>query len=639
MSLQTGQILQSRYSITNHIGQGGMGTVYQAQDMRLNNRLVAVKELDPAQLPLADQQTAVHAFQREADILAALSHPGLTAVHDYFPENNKFYLVMEFVQGETLQQAWERVGQRFAEAQVVAWAHELCDVLNYLHSQQPSIIFRDLKPGNIMVQPDGRLKLIDFGIARHFDPAKTRDTTRFGTPGYAAPEQYGQGQTDARSDIYALGVVVHQLLTGYDPGNTPFNLPDIASFSIPLSPAVMNAVRHAVKIDPQQRPPNIEAWRQLLVSKTAVAASAAPAKIWLWAAGGIVGIILLVIGSFIFWNSRSIPSEPTFAPQMAGAAVPDTVSVTYTPLPSQTPTLLPTATFRPTETATPPPTATLSGDGRRETAVFIPAGSFTMGTDADLGYAECEKLLLTEACQRSWFVDEEPVHTVNLDAFYIDPYEVTNAAFVNFLNVQTTLEAAGNDWLDLTAAGSQGPLWFGNGRWQVSPGLRDHPVVYVPWYGARAYCSWQDGRLPTEAEWEKAARGANDTRIYPWGNSYSPNRANICDSRCPKTWANSRLDDGYATTAPVGSYPAGVSPYGLHDMSGNVFEWTTDWYAPDYYAQSPSINPSGPATGERYVVRGGSWQRNGRSVRLSYRYSFRAAFGYEDVGFRCVYEP
>ena len=352
MSLQTGQILQGRYPITSHIGQGGMGTVYQAKDIRLNNRLVAVKEFDPAQLALGDQQIALQAFQQEAAILAGLSHPGLTAVHDYFPENNKFYLVMEFVQGETLQRAWERVGQGFAEAQVVTWAQELCDVLSYLHSQHPPIIFRDLKPGNIMVQPNGRLKLIDFGIARHFDPTKTRDTTRFGTPGYAAPEQYGQGQTDARSDVYALGVVAHQLLTGYDPGNTPFNLPDIASFSISLSPAVMSAVRQAVKIDPQQRPPDVEAWRQLLTGHTAIAASATLAKTTLWAVGGIIGLTLLLVGGLLFWNSRTATPEPTARPPTAVEADPNIHSeptITQTPSPTPPSTLSPNPTPPPSQ--------------------------------------------------------------------------------------------------------------------------------------------------------------------------------------------------------------------------------------------------------------------------------------------------
>lgn len=639
MTLQTGQVLQGRYYVISHIGQGGMGTVYQAQDTRLNNRLVAVKELDPAQVLPADRQTAVQAFQREAKILAGLSHPGLTPIHDYFLENNRFYLVMEFVHGETLRQAWERVGRHFAEGQAVSWAQELCDVLSYLHGQQPPVIFRDLKPDNIMVQPNGRLKLIDFGIARHFDSGKMSDTVKFGTPGYAAPEQYGQGQTDARSDIYALGVVMHQLLTGHDPVNTPFNLPDIASFPVHISASVAEAVRQAVKTDPQQRPSSIEAWRQILLDRTAVAPQIARQQ-WRWAGIGIVGILILLFGGFLFWSGVMSPTIESVVMFPTAVSTPSAdLELVVTRVPAETLTPEPTASPHATETTSPSPTATVSGDGRLEIAVLIPAGEFTMGTEATLGLAECRKLLLNEPCQLNWFEDEEPVHTVHLDAFYIDRYEVTNAAFVDFLNAQDNPLAIGNDWLDLAAAGGAGPVSYGNDRWQINLSLENHPVVYVTWYGARAYCNWQNGRLPTEAEWEKAARGAEDARLYPWGNVFSADRANICDITCQTAWANDQLDDGYATTAPVGSYPNGISPYGLYDMSGNAFEWTTDWYEPDYYTQSPSVNPTGPSSGDRYVVRGGSWRRNGRGVRLSYRFSYKASFGYDDVGFRCVYNP
>ena len=126
MSLTAGQILQGRYHVLSHIGQGGMGAVYRAQDIRLGNRLVAIKEFDPSQLPPTDRQIALQAFQQEAAILSRISHPGLTAVHDYFLENNNFYLVMEFVEGETLQKAWEQIGRRFTEVQVVDWLQELC---------------------------------------------------------------------------------------------------------------------------------------------------------------------------------------------------------------------------------------------------------------------------------------------------------------------------------------------------------------------------------------------------------------------------------------------------------------------------------------------------------------------------------
>jgi formylglycine-generating enzyme required for sulfatase activity/predicted Ser/Thr protein kinase len=644
MTLSTGQILQGRYHILSHIGQGGMGVVYQAQDMRLNNRLVAVKEFDPAQLSPTDRPTALQAFQQEAAILAGLNHPGLTAVYDYFLDNNKFYLVMEFVHGETLEQRWERAGRRFAEAEVVAWAQELCEVLAYLHNQQPPIIFRDLKPANIMVSPNSRLKLIDFGIARHFDPTKTSDTTNFGTPGYAAPEQYGHGQTDARSDVYALGAVVHQLLTGYEPDSTPFNLPDMTAFGLNLSLSLVTAVRQATQIDPAQRPSSAAAFRQML--DRTVSPALPMSQVWKWMGAG--AFLILLLGGFWYVGfSENSSREATAVPQLV-AAPPITLTPTL-PQPSMTPSLTPTPTHSPmptrtaTETVTPAPTATpimmLRGDGRRQTAVLIPAGEFIMGTEAEVGLAECRQLLITESCQLSWFQDEEPVHTVYLDAFYMDRYEVTNQAFVAFLNAQGNQFAGGNTWLDVDAAGVQRPVNYRSGRWQVDPGWENHPIIYATWYGAQAFCQWQDGRLPSEAEWEKAARGSAYARLYPWGNSFTADRANICDSRCPTVWANRNLDDGYATTAPVGSYPNGVSPYGLYDMTGNVFEWTADWYAPDYYARSPAINPPGPESGARYVARGGSWRRNGRGVRLSYRFSFEAHIGYEDVGFRCAYTP
>lgn len=381
MSLITGQILQGRYHIASHLGQGGMGVVYQAQDMRLNKRLVAVKEFDPAQLLPNDRPIALRAFQQEARILAGLNHPGLTAVHDYFLENNKFYLVMEFVNGETLQQVWERRGPRFAEAQVVVWTQELCDVLSYLHNQQPAIIFRDLKPGNIMVQPNGRLKLIDFGIARHFTPGKTSDTVKFGTPGYAAPEQYGQGQTDARSDIYALGVVAHQLLTGYDPTQTPFHLPPISQLAPQISPQLSRIVTQALEMDPAKRPLSTGEFSIALQTTTTLTANVPSRKfdVPLWGWGLIAGLLLLMIsgGALLWHNSNNPPAGPvivretvvvtrrippaTVTPKPSPAtrivtAAPTVTNVPPQPTVNRTPTVLPTSPPLPTQT--PRPTAT-----------------------------------------------------------------------------------------------------------------------------------------------------------------------------------------------------------------------------------------------------------------------------------------
>jgi serine/threonine-protein kinase len=202
--------LQSRYVITRKLGQGGMGAVYQAHDARLHGKFWAIKEMSAAQLAdPVEQHNAIAGFQREAQILATLDHANLPKVVDYFAENGKQYLVMDFVEGQTLEQIVAATPGFVPEPTALNWIEQICNVLEYLHACQPPIIFRDLKPANIMLTRDDKIKLIDFGIARFFQAGKTKDTAAYGTMGYAAPEQFGTGQTDARSDIYSLGVVLY----------------------------------------------------------------------------------------------------------------------------------------------------------------------------------------------------------------------------------------------------------------------------------------------------------------------------------------------------------------------------------------------------------------------------------------------
>ncbi len=191
--LEEGTVLQGRYRVVRRVGGGGMGWVYLAHDTRLADKPCAVKELrqDP-HLPPAEQEQAAAQFHREAAMLAHLSHANLPNVYDYFQEYERFYLVMDFVEGETLEQRLHRSPQGLPPETVVDWGVQLCDVLTYLHSQNPPVIFRDLKPANIMVTPQGQLKLIDFGVARLFDPSKGTDTLKMGTAGYAPPEQYAE---------------------------------------------------------------------------------------------------------------------------------------------------------------------------------------------------------------------------------------------------------------------------------------------------------------------------------------------------------------------------------------------------------------------------------------------------------------
>ncbi|MCS6841437.1 MAG: serine/threonine protein kinase [Roseiflexus sp.] len=261
-------ILQGRYVIEQKLGQGGMGAVYRARDLRLSTVTWAIKEMSQAQItgPL-ELQEARAAFQREAELLASLSHPGLPKVVDHFEQDGKAYLVMEFVPGDSLLTIAQREGLPFPLPRVLDWARQICEVLEYLHNRPTPIIFRDLKPANVMLTPEGRIKLVDFGIARIFKPGKERDTQAFGTLGYSAPEQYGRSQTDPRADIYSLGVLLHQLLTGYDPTSTPFRLPSANQINPAIPQHVSDAIARAVDPDPNRRFPNVRAFYQALTGQ------------------------------------------------------------------------------------------------------------------------------------------------------------------------------------------------------------------------------------------------------------------------------------------------------------------------------------------------------------------------------------
>jgi serine/threonine-protein kinase len=231
-----------------------MGAVYLVRDNRIPGKRWAMKEMsDAAIADLLERQQAIDAFRQEAQLLATLDHVNLPRVTDFLSEAGCHYLVMDFVEGETLENLLSRQTTPFSEAQVLDWAGQLCDVLSYLHARQPPVIFRDLKPGNIMLTPDGHLKLIDFGIARFFKPGQATDTIRFGTPGYAPPEQYGKGQTDHRSDVYALGVTMHQLLTLHDPAATPFVLPPVRKVNSRVTPRTEAAIQQATQLETAQR--------------------------------------------------------------------------------------------------------------------------------------------------------------------------------------------------------------------------------------------------------------------------------------------------------------------------------------------------------------------------------------------------
>ncbi|MEW5940665.1 MAG: formylglycine-generating enzyme family protein [Chloroflexota bacterium] len=252
---------------------------------------------------------------------------------------------------------------------------------------------------------------------------------------------------------------------------------------------------------------------------------------------------------------------------------------TATPDPTLTP--IPTYTFVPISSANPWPEEIT--DPKGATMRLVPAGTFTMGSENGAS-------------------EEQPIHEVYLDSYYMDAYEVANALY------KACAEAGVCDPPEHTDR-------FDN------PKYANHPVIWVDWHMAKTYCEWRGAQLPTEAQWEKAARGT-DGRTYPWGERIDCEKANYFD--CNKV-----------DTAPVGSYESGKSPYGIYDLAGNVWEWVADWYSTTYYQVSPLENPLGPGSGQFRVQRGGAWNRDGYNVRSAYRYASDPALSSDVAGFRC----
>lgn len=264
-NLPIGTILHDRYQVVRKVAQGGMGAVYEARDLHEPGTHWAVKEMAQAVLHPEERTQALRDFMREATMLATLQHPNLPTFNGFFSENNKHYLVMEFIVGRTLEQIVSSTRDFLPETRVLTWAAQLCDVLIYLHTQDPPIIYRDCKPGNIMlVDGSEQVKLIDFGIARFHRAGRPTADEAFGTAGYAPPEQYGNGQTDQRSDVYALAATLHHLLTGHDPGQNPFHWRAVRSYNPRVSRRVDMAILQALELKPELRFRSIEEFAQAL---------------------------------------------------------------------------------------------------------------------------------------------------------------------------------------------------------------------------------------------------------------------------------------------------------------------------------------------------------------------------------------
>ncbi len=262
-----GSLLNERYRILMQVGTGGFGAVYKARDTLSSGQstdIIALKQVNLRGLTPQEIIEATDGFHREVLLLSTLKHVNLPRIHDSFTDSEHWYLVMDFIEGETLEQYLRDTTpgsspsktRSLALDEVFSIALQLCQVLHYLHTRQPPIIFRDLKPANVMRAPEGNLYLIDFGIARHFKPGQAKDTMPFGSPGYAAPEQYGKAQTTPQSDIYSLGALLHQVLSGEDPAETPFRFAPLRLYGTAGLAELEALIMRMVDMDPGKRPAN-----------------------------------------------------------------------------------------------------------------------------------------------------------------------------------------------------------------------------------------------------------------------------------------------------------------------------------------------------------------------------------------------
>lgn len=663
-----GYTLGGRYNIEALLGQGGMSAVYRAYDPNLR-RPVAIKLIHSH---LSADPEFIGRFEEEAAAVAQLRHPNIVQVFDFNHDADVYYMVMEYLPGESLQdrlKALSAAQQRFPLTTTASIIGTVADAVAYAHER--GTIHRDLKPANVMLMPQGQPVLTDFGVAKIIGGQRhTATGAVIGTPAYMSPEQVKGEHLDGRADIYSLGVMLFEMAAGRPPfeGDSAMTVmlkhinepvPDIRKEVPDMPDGLVAIIEKALAKQPEQR---FQSAAQLSAALRALAqtpnrpvdvsgnearatmmetggvakeppatlmqTSAAPLRQspppagpppvpaplepaplgparksppWMLLIGaGLVLILCLAIGGaaalvgskLLFPAATSTlaatataSGQPTRAVTVAVGTevVQPTVEPTAKATPEPTTAVTEAPTEAPSPTVPPQPTAPPLPVGM----VLVPAGTFNMGSTV--------------------FGDTQPAHAVTLAAFFIDQFEVANAQYAQCVAASACTDPARRN-SDTRS------------RYYDDPAFGSYPVNNVNWQQAQAFCKWQEKRLPTEAEWEFAAVGT-DGRAYPWGNSFDT-------SLVP-----ANADD----TQQVGSFPGNASPFGAEDLSGNVLEWTADWYAPDFYANSPSDNPTGPDAGSKKVLRGGAFGNADPTIYLAARRFSRAPnSGDVDIGFRCA---
>ncbi|MEI9936400.1 MAG: bifunctional serine/threonine-protein kinase/formylglycine-generating enzyme family protein [Pseudomonadota bacterium] len=680
-----GSTIAEKYRIERLVGEGGFAVVYRAQHT-IWNQPVAIKFFNGlSSAPVDQREELKNQFIQEGALLTELSSQTASIVQardvgEYTSPHGQWmpYMVLEWLDGLALDELLER--ERIARAgpwnieQVVTLLSQVANALDVAHGK--GIAHRDIKPPNIFVlgeQPrlSATLKVLDFGVAKMMSDntqlkaamAKTGKNITSFTPQYGAPEQFSRsyGATGPWTDVYALALVAVEMLTGkpaldgddivqlaFATGNTE-RRPTPRSLGVQVSDAVEAVFAKALAINPHDRYARArEFWSALeqayggfytqggfrpsgvsgefgtrpthLIEGAAltragsqphIASTSSPATLNAGAAApgnktgllvaGAVGVVALVATGFLLLGGKHED-----AAAKAGSAAPSASSAASPVASAATSAVAPPASICPEE------------------MVQIPSGQFFMGS------------ALKDAPD-----NEKPSHNVTVESVCMDLYEVSAKKYKACSDQGKCRRAPTEvEWPKITASErtTYSPLCTGS-----DPEKTDHPITCVTWEMADNYCKANDKRLPTEAEWEFATRGP-DGRIYPWGDDPpTADHLNACDAQC-LAWGKAHKvelkalekgDDGFATTAPVGKFPAGRSRFGPFDVVGNVWEWVADWYG-DYQAAAAK-NPLGPATGERKVIRGGAWNAGYETwLHPSFRYAQVPNAQSYGIGFRCV---
>ncbi len=565
-------VLQNRYSILRELASGGMGAVYEGDDMRLGVK-IAVKEYrlqGEEQLNTETRDYYRQAFEREARLLATLRHDALPRVIDHFTEGDGQFLVMEFIEGDDLMKALKKRGSPFPVAEVLSWADQLLTVLDYLHKRNLPVIHRDIKPHNLKVDDEGRLILIDFGLAR----GAVKGMTKVGfsksiggyTPHFASIEQILRDdstwqrtaevilkpeelqrimgkETDAGSDLYSVGATLYCLLTNAPPDNaierllaTVRNQADplrsVGELNLQVTKSIEAVIQQAMNLDRENRYSSAIEMREILRN-----ANKAESE------------VLTVVSSTIIAGSESPHTGETTIIKTKEEAEKRKQLEDY-----------------------------LRQRREQDGFVLIPAGEFMMGSENGRD-------------------EEKPVHKVRISkSFEMGKYQVTQ-----------------EQW---QAVMGNNPSHFKDGA--------NLPVEFVSWDDVQEFIkrlnAKNDGyhyRLPTEAEWEYACR-AGTTGDYA-GNGDE------------MAWYDKNAG---GKTHPIGQKKP--NHWGVYDMHGNVWEWCADWYDEKYYKQSPEVDPTGPSTGLGRVHRGGSWSLPAAGSRAAFRRAFVPWLCDNELGFRLV---